>query len=785
MASIKLGIRELVEFVLRSGDLNPQTDGSHNTAQMGARIHKELQTERLAAHPDYQKEVGLKIPVMMNGQEYSVHGRADGIFTTDETVHIEEIKTSGLAFEDVPESTLALYWGQAKVYGYLLMKERELTAVTLQLTHYQVEDDAITVTEQVLTLTDAETFFQQLIDEYEAWLILRADLRKQRDESINALAFPYPEYRNGQHELAVAVYKTIMLKKQLLVEAPTGTGKTISTLFPTIKAMGTGLIQRTFYLTAKQSTRRVAEDALALMATDGLALKSITLTAKETITFPEEADVLPVDNPFMLGYYDRLKPALMDILAHENQLTRAVIETYARKYTLDPFEFSLDASVFCDVIICDYNYLFDPQVYLQRFFSDADEDNFFLVDEVHNLVNRAREMYSITVTERAVLALKPLYKSDRRFHRQVNALARTFKDFKQLLTEQHQEELVSQPELTTFSQAVERFVLFLGRWLPKHPDDNDLSVVLDLYFACLNYLHLCEEYGPMYRTRIFKTNQGVAVRLVCLDPSSFLNRSLHLGRGAVLFSATVSPLAYYQRVLGVDQDGLTYQLPSPFVPEHQEILVTDYLQTTYRERTANQAALLASIEALIDGQTGNYLIFFPSYGYLETVATAFEQAHPTMTIIRQTVGMTGDDRDAFLAEFQAAPAKSLVGFAVLGGIFSEGIDLPADRLIGVGIVSVGLPGLNSETDLIKDYFNGNNGRGFEFAYQLPGFNNVLQAAGRLIRSRHDRGIVVLMDQRFAQPRYRQIFPQHWQHWQQVGSVQQLTAQIATFWQREG
>lgn len=784
MAMIKLGIRELVEFVLRSGDLNPQTAGSNNTALTGARIHRRLQKQRLAAHSDYQKEVGLKTTVTMNHQDYVIHGRADGLFYDQAHAHIEEIKTSDLPFTDVPDSTLTLYWGQVKVYGYLLMADQALDSVTLQLTYYQTGEDRITTNEQELTKADADEFFQMLVDEYESWLILRAQLRHRRDDSLDALNFPYPAYRAGQHELAGAVYKTIFLKKQLLVEAPTGTGKTISTLFPALKAMGAGLMQRTFYLTAKQSTRRVAEEAMALMAQQGLRLKSITLTAKQQIMFPEEADVSPADNPFMLGYYDRLKPALMDLLTNEDALTRPVIEQYARKHTVDPFEFSLDASLFCDVIIGDYNYLFDPKVYLQRFFSEPDEDNFFLIDEAHNLLSRAREMYSTSLDEQTVAAVKPLFKGEQGFHRRVNSLVKTFKALNELLEAEENDELTFQPPLDAFTDEVQHFVDYLGDWLPHQEESEDLQQVLTVYFSCLDYLRLSELYNATYRTRLVGTNQGLSVRLVCLDPSEFLNQSLHLGRGAVLFSATLSPLDYYQRVLGVDEDGPTYQLPSPFEPRHQAILITNYIQTTYRQRAANLSRIVASIQALVSGKMGNYLIFLPSYGYLTQVVAAFEQACPDVDTLSQTGAMTSADRDMFLARFEASPMKTLVGFAVLGGIFSEGIDLPADRLIGVGIVSVGLPGLNAETDLIRDYFDAHNGHGFEYAYQLPGLNNVFQAAGRLIRSVHDQGIILLMDQRFSQPRYTQLFPAHWRYWRSVNRLDQLAACINNFWQQD-
>ncbi|CAM3219303.1 ATP-dependent DNA helicase [Lactiplantibacillus plajomi] len=781
----KIGIRQLVEFVLRQGDLN-ETKNSQNTALVGAKIHRRLQSSR---SDDYQGEVYLKTTVTMNGQDYLIAGRADGVQLTNDGVIIEEIKTSDQAFEDLTENTQTLYWGQVQVYGYLLLKQHpELDAVTLQLTYFQVATEKITKTQRTLTRAELTTFFTQLIQEYEYWLTLRADLRQRRNASISDLDFPFPAFRPGQRELAAAVYKTIYAHKRLFAEAPTGTGKTISTLFPAIKAMGEDLIERIFYLTAKQSTRRVAEEAVALMSSHGLVIKSITLTAKDQIRFPEERDVLPEDNPYMIGYYDRLKPALKDLLTHENQLTRTVIETYAKKHTVDPFEFSLDASLFCDVVICDYNYLFDPLVYLQRFFSESDDDNFFLIDEAHNLVSRARDMYSATVSDQPIAQLIKLAQPDKSqpsddLQRELKKVRRSFTRLAQALMDNDLPAQVSPEPPETLLRTLRKFNEFVTDWMGEQKPSPLLDAVRDYFFDCLTFVKIGDLYNGSYQTRTVLDGHHVTVKQLCLDPSDFLDGSLQLGAGAVLFSATLSPMAYYRRVLGGTAESLAYQLPSPFPPKHQAILVTQYVQTTYRERDRNVERIIASLKALISARTGNYLVFFPSYGYLTQIKAAFELAYPEITTTAQEATMDAASRQAFLDQFQPAPAKTLLGFCVLGGIFSEGIDLRGSRLIGVAIVSVGLPGLNPETNLIRDYYDHQNGQGFAYAYQLPGMNNVLQAAGRLIRSRHDTGIILLLDQRFASRRYVDLFPEHWQYYQTIRSLPQLSATITNFWQQ--
>lgn len=781
----KIGIRQLVEFVLRSGDLI-ETKNSQNTAANGARIHRRLQKQR-SKDNDYESEVYLKSIVTMNGTDYLISGRADGITLNDSGALIEEIKTSDQPFEELSDNTLELYWGQVKVYGYLLLKDHpEFEHVTLNLTYFQVSNEKITTDEKVLSREELTKFFQDLIDEYEYWLTLRAKLRKTRNDSIQELSFPFPAFRTGQHELAAAVYKTIYLQKRLFVEAPTGTGKTISTLFPAIKAMGEEKVQRLFYLTAKQSTRHVAEETIALMADKGLKLKSITLTAKDKICFQEEQDVPPEENPYMIGYYDRLKPALSDLLTNEDAITREVVEKYAKKHTVDPFEFSLDASLFCDVIICDYNYLFDPLVYLQRFFIEKDTDNFFLIDEVHNLVSRSRSMYSAEISDAAIASLLKSArgiknKSSEDFQKQLKKVRRVFNQIKKTIKEEDWDEKITADAPDKLINVLGKFDDFMGEWMQEQKPSDFLDNAKDFFFDCLTFVKIGALYDDSYKTRIVIEDNKVVVKELCLDPSHFIDQSLDLGLGAVLFSATLSPMDYYQSVLGGIDHSLAYQLPSPFPAQNQAIMITQYIQTTYKQRPFNQEKIVDSLAAMIQAKTGNYMFFFPSYGYLQQVKTAFEEKYPEIKTIAQVGSMDNTARQDFLAQFATDPAQTMVAFCVLGGIFSEGIDLRGNKLIGVAIVSVGLPGLSAENNLIRDYYDENNGHGFEYAYQMPGMNNVLQAAGRLIRSSHDEGIILLLDQRFASRRYTQLFPQHWQNFQRINSVGQLTTAVDNFW----
>lgn len=781
----KIGIRQLVEFVLRSGDL-AETKNSQNTAQNGARIHRRLQKVR-SENADYESEVYLKTDVTMNDVEYTISGRADGITLTKDKALIEEIKTSDQPFDELSDNTLELYWGQVKVYGYILLQEHpELKHVTLQLTYFQVSNEEITTDEQVLDKAELTKFFQDLITEYEYWVTLRAKLRKTRNDSIKQLDFPFDKFRAGQHEMAAAVYKSIVLEKRLFVEAPTGTGKTISTLFPAIKAMGEEKVQRLFYLTAKQSTRHVAEETVELMADKGLKLKSITLTAKDKIRFPEEKDIPPEENPYMVGYYDRLKPALSDLLTNEDAITRSVIEKYAKKHTVDPFEFSLDASLFCDLIVCDYNYLFDPLVYLQRFFVEKDTDNFFLIDEVHNLVSRSRDMYSATITDASIAKLLKAAqaintKDSEDFQKHLKKVRRVFNQMKKVLKEDSQVEKITADSPDKLINTLGKFNDFMGDWMADKKPSDFLDSVKDYFFDSLTFVKIGALFDDSYKTRIVLDGKNLVVKQLCLDPSHFIDQSLNLGLGAVLFSATLSPMDYYRSVLGGVDNSLAYQLPSPFPVQNQEILITQYIQTTYRQREFSQDSIVQSLNTLITGKIGNYLCFFPSYSYLKQIKEVFEKAHPEVKVIAQEGEMDNKARQEFLAQFTENPQETMVAFCVLGGIFSEGIDLRGNRLIGVAVVSVGLPGLSAENNLIRDYYDKENGHGFEYAYQMPGFNNVLQAAGRLIRSSHDAGIILLLDQRFGSGRYTQLFPQHWRNYRRISSLPQLTTAVHNFW----
>lgn len=775
----RISVRNIVEFTLRRGDIDSRQTSNH-TAQEGARIHRKLQK---AAGEAYQKEVSLKRTFTINEDTLTIEGRADGIFTSEEGQRvIDEIKTSEVYFEDLSPDQMEMFFFQGMVYAYIHAYQEELKEIAVQLTYFQTTEEKITRQLRLFTLAELQLFMDHLLAEYHKWLIFQDDWRRVRNTSLTKLVFPYETFRKGQRELAAAAYKTLKTSRRLFVEAPTGTGKTISTLFPALKAMGEASCDRIFYLTAKTITRQVAEDALQALAEKGSSAKSVTITAKDKICFMEERNCTPEYCPYAKGYYNRINEGLWDLLHHENQITREVIEAYGRKHQLCPFELSLDVSLFCDVIIGDYNYLFDPTVYLRRFFEEPKESYFFLIDEAHNLVSRSREMYSAALTRNnGVVFQEKLAKEFRGLHRRLNKIDNEFEMLYQRSVDEdwhfrHQKGLP-----TSLVEKLYGLSEKMKEWLAANPGNPAEEAGLAYYFEVLAFLRIAEIYDDHFETTIERTYTDLRIKLFCIEPAPFLETMLDKGTGALLFSASFTPLSYYQDVLGGSKEALRYKLPSPFSPENQGIFVADYIETTYRKRQSSLTQVVDAIYQMVASKKGNYLVFFPSYQYLDEVAALFQTEHPTITQLIQDTKMTEEEREAFLARFTKNPSDSLVGFCVLGGIFSEGIDLKGSRLIGTAVVGVGLPQMNHEQELIKEYFDETRHKGFEYAYQLPGMNKVLQAAGRVIRDAADQGVVLLLDQRFISPRYRKLFPAHWQHARILHEPEDLPKELARFW----
>lgn len=777
MRKVQISVRRLVEFVLRSGSIDNRMTSSDRALE-GTKIHQLLQKE---AGEEYVAEVSLKLERIVDGIVFSLDGRADGIINDQ---MIDEIKTTETPMEEITEDFRPLHWAQLICYGFMLAEKSDLAEVTLQLTYYQVSDKEVKQFQRVMSREDMGAFVDDLLSKYAIWAKASAAWEMKRNKTIQELTFPYDNYRSGQRELAIAVYRTVASEESLFCEAPTGIGKTMSTLFPGVKAMGEGKTDKLFYFTAKTITRQVAEDALDEMRRKGLAARSVTITAKDKICFLDERKCEPDHCQFARGYYDRLNEALFDMLQTEEAITRPIVESYARKYTLCPFELSLDVALFCDVIVCDYNYLFDPVVYLKRFFAEGPGKYTFLVDEVHNLVDRARSMYSATLKKSLVMQVKRGLdsKKNKRLLNAINAMNKEMIALNKKLKDLEKTIYVQKDKLGDWNASVLKFTFVAKEWLPQNAQSESQADVLELYFESLRCVAIAEFYDERYVTQVTRSHGELEIKQLCLDPAFLLSEKLKLGSSSVLFSATMRPIDYYTNVLGGQEDTSRMIFSSPFKQKNMHLLVADYISTKYQMRENSMEAVVDALYALASGKKGNYLFFFPSFLYLQKVYDLFKEKYPNIRSQKQETAMDEEQREHFLENFQAGNEESLVGFCVLGGVFSEGVDLRGERLVGAAVVGVGLAQLNHESDLIKDYYNETIGRGFDYAYQIPGMNKVLQAVGRVIRGESDCGVVLLIEERFSADRYRALFPAHWNHAKTVKSTDDISREVAGFWQ---
>ena len=768
----KVSVHKIVDLIMRGGDIDNRFSDAASMYR-GAAAHRKIQKE---AGESYKREVSLTLETEIEGIPVIIQGRADGIISApDGTITIDEIKSTTLPLSYLYKQQ-EQHLAQVKCYAYMYLKTLENLPefITVQLTYFQLDSEELERSRWQSTPAQLDEFFFDLLHKYGLWLRFERDWKTERDKSIQLAAFPFESFRKGQREFAAAAYRAISARKKLYAAAPTGIGKTISALFPTIKAMGEGKAEKIFYLTAKTVTRTVAEEVVKLMAEKGLRFKSVTLRAKDKICPNDECTCNPDFCQNAKGHYDRLNDALWDLLNNVDLITPEVTEKYAALHRVCPHEFALEVSLWCDLVVGDYNHVFDPTVYLRRFFDVREErDYVFLIDEAHNLADRVRDMYTASLRKSTFSRIRkqlkdkdPLSANIRKQLRQINAYLSDMRKENEKSCANSEQDMVFKAFVVMFTQAA-------GEWLKTNNNHELYSELLDLYFETNMYLMISELYDGHYTTLTEIYGSDVTVTLFCLDPSAVIAEGLSRGISSVLFSATLTPLDYYRETLGGNAEDPVISLPSPFDPKRQLIVVHRGISTKYIDRESSYAPIAEMIYAVLNKRKGNYLVFFPSYEYMNKVYTLFCESYPTVKTLLQQNNMAEEERADFLDRFSTDNAEALVGFTVLGGIFSEGIDLKGDRLIGSIIISVGIPMINMRQDQIRDYFNSKHGAGYDYAYVYPGMNKVLQAAGRVIRTEADFGTVVLIDNRFSTQKYREMFPAHWSNLQVINHVEAL------------
>ena len=763
----KISVRSLVEFILRSGDLDSREGRGpdREAMQKGSRLHRKIQKSQKAG---YQSEVPLFY--IQEYPEYSIklEGRADGIFTDQEEMTvIDEIK--GM-YRDVTrmEEPVPVHLAQAKCYAWIYAHDHKLDTIGVRMTYANLDTEQTVYFDSSYSFEELDTWFLDVLERYHAWIEFSWQWRKKRNASMQGMEFPFP-YRKGQKDVVSAVYRTILRKKQLFIQAPTGVGKTMSTLFPAIRACGEGEAEKVFYLTARTITRTVAEEAVQILRDKGLSCKTVTLTAKDKLCILDEPDCNPEICPRAKGHFDRVNAAVFELIHESDKMSREVILAQAEKWQVCPFEMMLDISLWVDVIICDYNYVLDPRVRLKRFFAEGIKaPHVVLIDEAHNLVDRGREMYSAVLYKEDVMAVRRLVKDRRpKLARLLEKINKKLLEYKRSCDTYEILDNLGMLPLDLLQVTAE-----MEEYLEDEHDSTVRQEVLQLYFTLLTFQNIYDLLDDNYVIYSQHDEDGrFRVKLFCVNPAVNLQNCLDQVRSTVFFSATLLPVNYYRKLLSTRSDDYAIYAETSFLPEQRKILIGRDISSKYTRRTYEEFQKIAAyIRNLTAAKPGCYMVFFPSYKMLVDVTEVYEEQYgtiPNIELLRQSPSMGEKEREAFLEAFQADREGTLIGCCVMGGIFAEGIDLVGDRLIGALIVGTGLPQISHERKILMDYYDKKGESGFDYAYRIPGMNKVQQSAGRVIRTTEDRGIIALLDERFLYQESLEMFPREWFPYQVV------------------
>ena len=868
---IEISVRELCALAFKGGSLDNRVPpvNLYRRAEEGRETHEKLRALREAGkglggtaepvrrprgseeiflpaeplpEPSYHAEVVLRHTCRMDGVAFSVSGRADGVwYDPAGGCVVEEIKSVTGNADYYARSPRESDLAQLTCYGYFLCAAKGLDRITLRLTYVRPGQ------EEKAYFADSVMTAEQLAGAYSA--ILRMILPRAKDlyerettlrKTAKRAIFPYTEVRDAQQDMIRECWRDMRAGKTLFAEAPTGIGKTMATLYPAVRCFGEGKCDKIFYLTAKNATRREAFSAVQKLNEAATPIRACVITARESACICEAAKAggnrlstycNPVSCPFAKGYYDRVESVIFDLLGSGKTVFSGLdIRAAAKKWQVCPYELALDLSELCEVVICDYNYLFSPAVYLRRYFTEGIPHTeghryIFLVDEAHNLPDRARDMYSgalslaeVTATQDAMHAWETRIGTDLIFptedagYDEEDQTAPRLKsgsldDLIGVLSRMSgtcAESTVvdsdgvrrgvsldrSQP--VTLCETARNLSTLCDRWLRRNQGHPLYAAVDSLAASLRSFRTAADYYDRRFATFVEVEGEDVRVKLTCLDPAGILRPILQKAEARVLFSATLTPNDYFADILGGDRDSVLVNFESPFPRDRLCVAVCDGISTRFEDRDKSCRRIMSCIAATVSAKRGNYMVYFPSYAYLEKVYTLFAKKYPSVKTVVQRPGMTYAEREAFIASFTPDSDELLVGFCVLGGSFSEGVDLPGRCLIGTVIVGVGIPALSSERNIMREYYDetrvttdpegGGEGEGYAYAYTYPGMNRVLQAAGRVIRRDEDYGVVVLIDDRYAAEPYLHLYPEHWEQISSVSDPSDLYEYLGAFWE---
>ena len=774
---IILSVHSLVDFLLRRGDIDNRIYNSSSMLE-GTRIHLRYQQIQ---NGNYISEQYLETRIDIDDFSFVISGRADGIIINKNKVIIDEIKSTVIELEEFYNSQKEWHLGQAKVYAYMFAKTKNLSSCGVRLTYISQKDmEDRLIMNFNYSFEELEEFIFTLCKQYLLFYSKIEVHNQLKKESARELTFPFENYRPGQRELAKYVYGAILNHESIFIEAPTGIGKTMSTLFPSIKSFANSDVEKIFYLCAKNVAKNVAYEACKILQDKGLVIRVIKLQSKERLCRCDARKCNPDECPFAKDYYNKIQKIIEDTISSHMVIDEELVDKICDKEMICPFELQLDLSLYCDVIICDYNYLFDPLVYLKRFFEQNKTSYVALIDEAHNLVDRSKDMYSASLSNEL---LKDLRFEFKRF--KALKFKRTLTKLITYLDEQQIEDIEYIPIDNNFDS---KFYLLLENAfiqfqdILKNQPDFATNTFLESFKAINKFLKISEFVNEQFHLYFQIINNEVSAIIRCVDSSSLIENTLSKLVSSIFFSATLTPIDYYVDCLGGDVQTPRIVLESPFSKDNLLTIVRNDISTKLKDRIYSYQEISKTIEAIVNGKIGNYLVFFSSYQYMQDVYNQFKEIED-IDFILQERDMLEKDRIKFLNNFKVEPEKTTVGMAVLGGAFSEGIDLVSTRLIGAIIVGVGMPTISYERNIIKEYYTKIGKDGFDFAYVFPGMNKVMQAAGRVIRGDNDVGIVAFIDDRFSYSKYKNLLKEQYKDAYYIRDTSKIKDILKIFWKK--